>query len=62
MVPRLFKPEDELEHEPIHGVILSSRRRDIGNPPDWLATNLLFASRDPAIWKKLEPMLRDLGI
>lgn len=49
-----------LEKEPIHGVVLSARRHDIGNPVDWLKTNLLFASRDPALWKQLEPMLRSL--
>lgn len=49
-----------LAREPIHGVVLSARRHDIGNPVDWLKTNLLFASRDPATWDALRPMLRSL--
>ncbi|HEV8290729.1 MAG TPA: UTP--glucose-1-phosphate uridylyltransferase [Tepidisphaeraceae bacterium] len=49
-----------LEREPIHGVILKAKRHDIGNPIDWLRTNLIFASRSPQIWKELEPLLRDL--
>jgi UTP--glucose-1-phosphate uridylyltransferase len=35
-----------LDREPIHGVVLQSRRHDIGNPIDWLKTNLVFAARD----------------
>src|SRR4051812_14195131 len=49
-----------LSREPIHGVILRGKRHDIGNPIDWLKTNLIFASRDEAIWKQIAPMLRDL--
>lgn len=49
-----------LEREPVHGVVLRARRHDIGNPIDWLKTNLLFASRDAATWAALSPMLREL--
>jgi len=49
-----------LQREPIHGVVLQARRHDIGNPVDWLRTNLLLASRDAALWSQLEPMLRAL--
>lgn len=49
-----------LSREPIHGVILRGRRHDIGNPIDWLKTNLIFASRDPAMWKQIAPLLKDL--
>lgn len=49
-----------LEREPIHGVVLSARRHDIGNPVDWLRTNLIFASRDEATWNQLLPTLRSL--
>ncbi|HEV8379500.1 MAG TPA: UTP--glucose-1-phosphate uridylyltransferase [Tepidisphaeraceae bacterium] len=49
-----------LEREPIHGVILKAKRHDIGNPLDWLRTNLIFASRAPEIWKNLDPLLRTL--
>jgi len=50
-----------LAREPIHGVILKARRHDIGNPIDWLRTNLIFASRSPQIWKQLGPLLRELS-
>jgi UTP--glucose-1-phosphate uridylyltransferase len=49
-----------LEREAVHGVVLSARRHDIGNPIDWLKTNLLFASRDAKTWDALSPMLRAL--
>ncbi len=49
-----------LAREPIHGVLLSARRHDIGNPVDWLKTNLVFASRDPGTWAQLAPLLRSL--
>ena len=49
-----------LQREPIHGVELTSRRHDIGNPVDWLKTNIHYASRDPGMWKQIEPMLREL--
>ena len=49
-----------LEREPVHAVVLRARRHDIGNPVDWLKTNLLFASRDEATWRALAPMLREL--
>ncbi len=46
--------------EPVHGVVLTARRHDIGNPVDWLAANLAFAAADPAVWSQLGPRLRDL--
>ena len=49
-----------LEREPVHGVVLRARRHDIGNPVDWLRTNLVFASRDEATWRAIAPLLRDL--
>jgi UTP--glucose-1-phosphate uridylyltransferase len=49
-----------LAREPIHGVILRGKRHDIGNPIDWLKTNLIFAARDPAMWKQIAPLVRDL--
>jgi len=49
-----------LSREPIHGVILKARRHDIGNPIDWLRTNLIFASRSPEVWKQIQPLLREL--
>ena len=49
-----------LEREPIHGVIVKSTRHDIGNPLDWLKTNLIFAARDPAMRSALLPLLRQI--
>ena len=49
-----------LAREPIHGVVLRSRRHDIGNPVDWLKTNLIFASRDAATWQAIAPLVRSL--
>jgi UTP--glucose-1-phosphate uridylyltransferase len=46
--------------EPVHGVVLKARRHDIGNPIDWLLTNMIYASRDPSLWSKLAPQLRTL--
>lgn len=46
--------------EPVHGVVIESRRFDIGNPVDWLLTNLTFASRDEQLWSKIEPTLRSM--
>jgi UTP--glucose-1-phosphate uridylyltransferase len=49
-----------LERERVHGVVLSARRHDIGNPIDWLKTNLVFASRDANTWSQIAPLLREL--
>jgi UTP--glucose-1-phosphate uridylyltransferase len=49
-----------LSRERIHGVVLRSTRHDIGNPVDWLKTNLVFASRDPAAWAALRSLLESL--
>lgn len=49
-----------LSRRPIHGVVVSARRHDIGNAVDWLKTNLLFASRQPELWKQLAPLVKEL--
>jgi UTP--glucose-1-phosphate uridylyltransferase len=49
-----------LSREPIHGVVLKARRHDIGNPVDWLKTNIVFASRDAKTWEQIAPLLRSL--
>jgi UTP--glucose-1-phosphate uridylyltransferase len=49
-----------LEREPVHGVVLKATRHDIGNPVDWLKTNLAFAAQDAATWRAIEPTLRAL--
>jgi UTP--glucose-1-phosphate uridylyltransferase len=49
-----------LQREPIHGVILNARRHDVGNPLDWLQTNLTFAARRPDVWNQLAPLLQSL--
>jgi UTP--glucose-1-phosphate uridylyltransferase len=46
-----------LEREPIHGIVLRARRHDIGNPVDWLKTNLIFAARDAKLWEQLRPTI-----
>ncbi|MGF1633272.1 MAG: UTP--glucose-1-phosphate uridylyltransferase [Phycisphaerae bacterium] len=46
--------------EPVHGVVLQSRRHDIGNPLDWLKTNLYLASQDPELKNALTPLVREL--
>jgi UTP--glucose-1-phosphate uridylyltransferase len=46
--------------EPVHGIVLNCKRHDIGNPLDWLKTNIAFAAADDSIWKQLAPMLREL--
>jgi UTP--glucose-1-phosphate uridylyltransferase len=48
------------DREPVHGVVLTARRHDIGNPVDWLAANLAFAAAEPALWAKLAPAVREL--
>lgn len=50
----------QLGREPIHAVVLKAMRHDIGNPIDWLKTNLLLASRDPKIWSQIELLVRSL--
>jgi UTP--glucose-1-phosphate uridylyltransferase len=49
-----------LLREPVHGVILRGRRHDVGNPIDWLKTNLLFAARDEAMRTALGSTIREL--
>jgi len=49
-----------LERQPIHAVKLTGRRHDIGNPVDWLRTNILYASGDRALWQELLPLLKQL--
>jgi len=49
-----------VQREPVHGIVLKSKRHDIGNPVDWLKTNLLFASRDAALWSQIKPHVQSL--
>ena len=49
-----------MEREPVHAVLLSARRHDIGNPLDWLKTNLIFAARDAKLWEKIAPLAKSL--
>lgn len=48
------------EREPMHGVLVTARRHDIGNPVDWLKTNLTFARRDPEMWRQIRPLIERL--
>lgn len=45
---------------PMHGVVLKAKRHDIGNPIDWLKTNLSFARRDEMTWRQIRPLLEQL--
>jgi UTP--glucose-1-phosphate uridylyltransferase len=46
--------------EAMHGIVLKSKRHDIGNPIDWLKTNITYAASDPVMWKQIEPLVRSL--
>jgi len=48
----------QLKSGPIHGVVLKAKRHDIGNPIDWLKTNLIYARRDEETWRQIEPLLK----
>jgi UTP--glucose-1-phosphate uridylyltransferase len=48
------------KREPMHGILLTGKRHDIGNPLDWLKTNIAFAAADETIWKQLTPLLKEL--
>lgn len=47
--------------EPVHGVVLTSKRHDIGNPIDWLAANLAMAARRADVWARIAPIARALA-
>jgi UTP--glucose-1-phosphate uridylyltransferase len=49
-----------LGRQAIHGVVVGATRHDIGNPVDWLRTNLVFAWRQPELWDQLSPALRQM--
>lgn len=50
----------QLQRGPIHGVVLKARRHDIGNPIDWLKTNLIFAAKHAGTWDQIKPLLSEL--
>jgi UTP--glucose-1-phosphate uridylyltransferase len=49
-----------LENEPVHGVVLAAQRHDIGNPLDWLKTNLILARTRSDLWPEIRALLRNL--
>jgi UTP--glucose-1-phosphate uridylyltransferase len=49
-----------MQKENVFGVVLRARRHDIGNPLEWLRTNLVFAARDAKLWEKIAPLAREL--
>lgn len=52
----------ELVHsEPIHGIVLQSTRHDIGDPTEWLRTNLIFARRDAKMWSALKSTIDSIA-
>ena len=50
-----------LEKEHVHGVLLGAKRHDIGNPADWLKTNLHYARARADVWAQLEATVRGLS-
>lgn len=42
-----------VKREPVHGVVLRATRHDIGDPIEWLRTNIIFAARRPEIFSQL---------
>ncbi len=48
------------ERKPMYGVVVLARRHDIGNPVDWLKTNLTFARRNPEMWRQIRPLVEQL--
>ncbi len=50
----------QLKSGPIHGVVFKAKRHDIGNPIDWLKTNLIYAKNDPETWKQIESLIKTL--
>jgi len=50
-----------LGEESVHGLILKAKRHDIGNPIDWLRTNLYFARQDANVWRQISPLLRQIS-
>ncbi|MEM6315009.1 MAG: UTP--glucose-1-phosphate uridylyltransferase, partial [Planctomycetota bacterium] len=48
------------EIEPVHGVVLDAQRHDIGNPTDWLKTNLIHAAHDDELRAEIAPLVREL--
>lgn len=49
-----------LKRQRVYGVVLKAKRHDIGNPVDWLKTNLVYAQRDEAMWKQIAPLVKSL--
>ncbi|MEM6314017.1 MAG: sugar phosphate nucleotidyltransferase, partial [Planctomycetota bacterium] len=48
------------EIEPVHGVVLDAQRHDIGNPTDWLKTNLIHAAHDDELRAEIAPLVHEL--
>lgn len=49
-----------IEAEPVHGIVLSAQRHDVGNLADWLTANLAFAAEDAGLRERLAPACRGL--
>jgi UTP--glucose-1-phosphate uridylyltransferase len=43
----------------VFGVVLESRRHDIGSPEGWLATNLRFARTDSSLWNLVRDVVNE---
>ena len=49
-----------MQRGPVHGVVLTARRHDIGDLFEWLSANLRFAAADAELWARLSPLVRSL--
>jgi UTP--glucose-1-phosphate uridylyltransferase len=49
-----------MQRGPVHGVVLTARRHDIGDLFEWLSANLRFAAADAELWARLSPLARSL--
>ncbi len=52
--------QELIRQEPVHGVVLDATRHDIGNPVDWLKTNLAFAAKNDELRESLAPLVLKL--
>jgi len=49
-----------IKSQDVYGVVINSNRHDIGNPADWLLTNIEFATKSPELWSTIEARVRQL--
>ncbi len=52
--------QELIRQEPVHGIVLDATRHDIGNPVDWLKTNLAFAAKDDEMKQEIADFVQTL--